>query len=74
MITHIQTIEFDAIFSIKPFIVMHMAPLFNLDHVLHQHNGNTNMKFKLDPHNSLCGDVHETVIESLLNSFIDNLK
>lgn len=32
------------------------------------------IEFKLDPHNSLCGDVHETFIEDFFKSLIDNLK
>ena len=74
MITQIQKIEFDGIFSIKPFLLTHMLPLFNLDQVLHHHNNSTKIEFKLDPHNSLCGDVHETVIEDFFKSLIDNIK
>ena len=45
MITQIQKIEFDGIFSIKPYLATHMAPLFGLDQVLHHHNDTTKIEF-----------------------------
>lgn len=68
MITQIIKIELDVIFSIKPFSVTDIIPLFNLRQVLHHHNDTTNIEFKLDPNDSLCGDVYESIIESHFNT------
>ncbi len=68
MINQIYKIGFFGIFNVKPYKMEYMLEKFNLDETLHHHNNGDIVQFKVDPTTSMCGGIHESVLQSLFNT------